>query len=228
MHWVFLGAIALIILLLLVNWASNADAKTMRQVGRYFLAFLCGVLALLLATRGLFALAGPLGVLAFALATNIRIPALGGGGKTPGQKSQVETLYLRVELDHDTGDMDGEVLVGQFQGRKLSELDREELEALLEECQGADAEGARLLDAYLARRFSGHQRREERADAGASSSPDMSVNEAYDVLGLSTGASDSEIKSAHRRLMKKFHPDRGGSDYFAARLNRAKEILLNL
>lgn len=228
MHWVFLGAIGLIILLLLVNWAANADAKTMRQAGRYFLAFLSGVLALLLATRGLFALAGPLGVLAFALATNIRIPAFGGGSKTPGQKSQVETLYLRVELDHDTGAMDGEVLVGHFQGRNLGELDQEELESLLEECQGADAEGARLLDAYLARRFSGHRQHRESARPSASSRAEMSAQEAYDVLGLAAGATESEIKSAHRRLMKKFHPDQGGSDYFAARLNRAKEILLSL
>jgi len=227
MHWVFLGAIALIFLLLLINWAANADAKTIRQAGRYFLAFLSGVLALLLATRGLFALAGPLGFLAFALATNIRIPALGGGSRTPGQKSQVETLYLRVELDHDTGEMDGEVVVGRFQGRHLGELEQEDLELLLDECRDADEEGARLLDAYLARRFSGHQQKKS-SRSGAPSPPDMSVKEAYDVLGLAAGAPKSEIKSAHRRLMKKFHPDQGGSDYFAARLNRAKEILLNL
>jgi len=228
MHWVFLGAIALILILLLVNWAANAEAKTIRQAGRYLLAFLSGVLALLLATRGLFAFAGPLALLAFALATNIRIPALGGGNKTAGQKSQVETLYLRIELDHDSGDMDGEVLVGQFQGRTLSELDQGDLELLLEECREADAEGARLLDAYLARRFSGHRAQQEGAGSGASSQPDMSTQEAYDVLGLDDGATASEIKSAHRRLMKKFHPDQGGSDYFATRLNRAKEILLNL
>ena len=227
MHWVFLGAIALIFLLLLINWAANAGAKTIRQAGRYFLAFLSGVLALLLATRGLFALAGPLGFLAFALATNIRIPALGGGSRTPGQKSQVETLYLRVELDHDTGEMDGEVVVGRFQGRHLGELEQEDLELLLDECRDADEEGARLLDAYLARRFSGHQQQES-SGAGAPSQPDMTVKEAYDVLGLAAGATKSEIKNAHRRLMKKFHPDQGGSDYFAVRLNRAKEILLNL
>lgn len=226
MHWVFLAAIVFVLFLLLVRWGVSTERAALRMGGRYFFAFLSVVAAIILAARGLFAIAGPLAVLAAVLAFNIRLPRLEGGTKGAGRRSRIETLYLRVELDQDSGDMNGEVLVGTYQGRRLGELSREELQTLLNECRAADTEAARLLDAYVARRFGGESRAREERSAGPRGSADMTSAEAREVLGLQAGASAAQIKEAHRRLIKKFHPDQGGSDYFAARLNRAKEILL--
>jgi len=123
--------------------------------------------------------------------------------------------------------MDGLVKQGQFQGQTLSAMDRRELSALYEELQAEDLEGARLLNAYLARRFAGEWEDEQpQAEAGASSSGPMSREEALEVLGLAADATEKQIKDAHRLLMKKFHPDQGGSTYFAARINQAKDLLL--
>jgi hypothetical protein len=166
---------------------------------------------------------------AFLLATGVRIPGFGGGSKTAGQASQVETTHLRVALDHDSGEMDGEVLDGKFIGRVLNQMDRDALTELYAELEDNDAEGARLLDAYLGRRFAGEWEEAAQDNAGASggaSSVPMTRPEALEVLGLKDDATTSQIKDAHRRLMKKFHPDQGGSTYFAARLNQAKELLL--
>lgn len=54
----------------------------------------------------------------------------------------------------------------------------------------------------------------------------MTRDEAYQVLGLAPGASETEIRAAHRRLMRGAHPDQGGSDWLAARINQARDVLL--
>jgi DnaJ-domain-containing protein 1 len=55
----------------------------------------------------------------------------------------------------------------------------------------------------------------------------MTVDEAWQVLGLQPGADETAIRAAHRRLMRGAHPDGGGSDWLAARVNQARDILLN-
>jgi hypothetical protein len=226
--YLFLGAFALLTLIVVVNWAANADAVTLRKIARYMGAILVLALAVLVGARGLFGLAGPLLVAAFIIATGVRLPMFGGGARSRGQTSSVETSHLHVTLDHDSGEMAGTVQVGEFSGRALADMSRDELSALYDELERDDPDGARLLDAYLGRRFKGEWQEQASTSGSASSaaSGPMNREEALDVLGLEDGASEAQVKSAHRRLMKKFHPDHGGSTYFAARINQAKDLLL--
>ena len=156
----------------------------------------------------------------------------GASRKSPGQKSQVHTYALEMELDHDSGRMDGRCLKGQLSGRALSSLSDDELLRLLEELRATDSQGALLLEGYLDRRSRDwRQRHSDRSTEEQSKPPRgprgrMPAEEAYDVLGLEAGASDEKIRATHRRLMMKLHPDQGGSNYLAARINEAKEILL--
>ena len=150
--------------------------------------------------------------------------------KSPGQKSGVRTAALEMVLDHDSGRMEGRCLKGRFNGRELSSLVESELLQLLDELRSTDPQGAVLVEAYLDRRYVGWRDRKTESREKAKRGPrgaTMTVNEAYDVLGLKPGAKEEHIRAAHRRLMMKFHPDQGGSTYLAARINEAKEVLLS-
>lgn len=152
--------------------------------------------------------------------------------KSPGQKSGVRTEALQMELDHDSGRMEGRCLRGRFAGRALSSLSYNELLQLLEELRATDPQGALLIEAYLDR--CSHRWRDRRSGDAARGEPRqprgprgrMTSKEAYDVLGLEPGAKGEAIRAAHRRLMMKLHPDQGGSTYLASRINEAKEVLL--
>jgi len=150
--------------------------------------------------------------------------------KSFGQKSEVRTECLKMALDHDSGRMEGECLKGRFAGRALSSLRRDELLELLKELRATDHQGALLIEAYLDRRSPGWRDRRsddrERPRQPRASRGRMTTEEAYELLGLKATAREKEIRAAHRRLMMKFHPDQGGSTYFACRINEAKEVLL--
>ncbi len=156
-------------------------------------------------------------------------------GPTGGQTSNVSTESLAMELDHDSGEMDGTVLAGPFEGRRLSDLDQVLLIDLYRWMAAQDEQGARLLEAYLDRTLGVEWR--ETAGAGAagdsgdggaaSGSAGMTRKEAYEVLGLEPGASADAIRKAYRRLMQHAHPDKGGSPYLAAKINAAKDLLLS-
>ena len=148
-----------------------------------------------------------------------------------GQTSTVETRFLRMTLDHDSGNMDGEILEGGYEDRLLSQLSLNELLSLHTECQRDDPESALLLEAYLDHC---HTQWREQPSAHTSSYTDskkptsttMAPEEAREILGVGKNASELEITQAHRRLMHKLHPDRGGSDYLASKINLAKDCLL--
>ncbi|HKW53088.1 MAG TPA: DnaJ domain-containing protein [Stellaceae bacterium] len=152
--------------------------------------------------------------------------------RPPRRSSGVETELIRMRLDHDSGAMSGIVRRGVFAGRRLDELTRSELLALWRQCRVEDEPGSNLLEAYLDRLMPDWRAEAQRAGStgggkgGARSADAMARAEAYEVLGLSAGASESDIREAHRRLMMKLHPDQGGSTYLAAKLNKAREVLL--
>lgn len=150
--------------------------------------------------------------------------AQGAGG---GQTSTVETALLRMQLAHDTGDLQGEVLEGEFKGWRLADMNRQQLETLMAYCRGRDEDSARLLDSYLQQRFPGEGPFDnQRERTGPADNQGLTREEALKVLGLEAGASREDIIAAHRKLMQKLHPDRGGNDYLAAKVNEAKDFLL--
>lgn len=172
-----------------------------------------------LAAARQFALALPVGFVALGLLRG----ALAAARATPqpGGASEVRTEALAMTLDHDSGEMDGEVLAGRFRGRWLSELSAEELQALAQELD-TDADSLALLLAFLDRR----RGPKPAAEAQPVSDPQgMSAAEALRILGLEAGATPEEVRAAHRRLMKRVHPDLGGSDALAAMINAAKSRL---
>jgi hypothetical protein len=142
---------------------------------------------------------------------------------TPG-RSSVRSAMIEMELDHTTGAMDGAVLAGPQAGRRLGDLDCGACQALHTQWESSDPDGARLLEAYLDRRFPDW--RAKTSGQQGTSSAAMTVEEAYQILGLPLGADREEIMRAHHSLMKKLHPDHGGSTYLAARVNAAKDLLL--
>lgn len=164
-------------------------------------------------------------------------PGLMGGAKAKsGNQSHVSSDILEMTLDHDSGNMSGKILKGPMEGRELADLSESEFLELLRYCRAQDEDSARLLESYLDRRFGDSWRADDKASddggeagesgAGSAGGP-LTENEALDILGLEPGASRDEIIKAHRRMMQKLHPDHGGSNYLAARINEAKACLLS-
>ena len=189
---------------------------------------MAGGIALMLAGGGLlflkqFMLGATLGLAGFMLLR--REAALRSSGPS-GQSSSVRSAGIEMMLDHDTGEMDGRILAGRHEGRRLSELRLDELREVGEDFS-SDAESSRLLETYLDRAHPGW-RDDVQADqayrkSAAFGPGGMDTKEAYQILGLEPGASEAEVREAHRRLMKQVHPDRGGSAALAAKINEAKD-----
>jgi hypothetical protein len=152
----------------------------------------------------------------------------GRAQKSPGQSSRVTTEHLEVELDHDTGDIRGRVLKGFFEGRQLEDLAPVELAHLWQDCRFTDPQSAQIIEAYLDRVHPTWREDLARAEGEHTSGPNgkMTRDQALDILGLRPGASEADIRRAHRELMMKLHPDHGGSTFLAAKINEAKDMLL--
>ncbi|MBA5777982.1 DnaJ domain-containing protein [Stappia sp. F7233] len=232
MGYLVLGIAVLAIFLLLGQAFTKANparlAERMKMATGVALLLIAGFLLL----TGRWVLALPIGGFALTLLGLRKIPGFSPAGSSSpsgGGASSVRSRFLDMRLDHSSGKMDGLVLEGRFQGQMLSGLALGELKELWRDVMGDDDSRA-LLEAYLDRRQAGWRVDFEADAAGRQSGPArsgaMTEEEAYQVLGLSHGAGETEIRAAHRRLMKRLHPDHGGTSFLAAKLNEAKDVLL--
>ena len=225
------GVVVLVLLLLAVGGFSKADPKQTARLLRVMGGGAALIFAAFLLFRGEIGLAIPIGAVGLSLLGWISLwPASFAGRtqKSSGQSSRVSSTFLEMELDHDSGAMRGRILSGRYEGATLDTLDLKTLVGLLGEIDG---DSRQLLMAYLDRREP-RWREDAQSDAAARGrsgprSGKMTEEEAYQILGLQPGASAQDVAGAHRSLMKKLHPDQGGSTYLAARVNEAKEVLLH-
>jgi hypothetical protein len=226
---VLIGVIALLILLWLAQSYAKADPRWLAAVLKISGGIISLAVALFVGVRGHFEVAVPLGAFGLGLLGwgPLKATFAGATSKSPGQVSRVRSAFLEMELDHDSGRMRGRIISGPHAGVPLDTLDMSTVTALFAEI---DEESRTLLVAYLDRRSPRwREHAQDGAAAGQGGAPHsgkMTQQEAYEILGLQPGASAEEIGRAHRGLMKKLHPDQGGSTYLAARVNEAKEVLL--
>ena len=242
MPWLLSGVAVLLAALLLARWLVNANPARLSRllVGTAIVGAAGLALLVVLRAPGLVITAAPfLAMLVLWWLRRRRTGTrLGGGWSTPGaggpaDESVAESAWLRMTLDHGSGRIDGVVLQGASDGRRLDDLPDEALRALRLAC-GGDPDSVRLLESYLDRRWGADWRAREappeddtapgRPPSGSGGA--MSRTEALSILGLKDGATHDEIRAAHRRLMRAVHPDHGGSDELAARVNRARQVLL--
>lgn len=227
MMWLALGGLGLVLLLLLARAFAEAPVATVRRALVWGAGGLGLVLlgALLWSGRGAQAfwallLFGP------AIWRSWQARRAAGrfgqpGQAAPGSETTVETAMLAMTLHHESGRMTGRVKAGALAGAELADLALADLLGLLAECRAADPESVPLLEAWLDR-AAPEWREAPPPPAGGP----MDRAEALAVLGLAEGADAAAIRAAHRRLMQAAHPDRGGSDWLAARLNQARDTLL--
>ncbi|HVV43062.1 MAG TPA: DnaJ domain-containing protein [Nitrobacter sp.] len=231
------GLVAVVVLYSLLQMLRSANPAVLARA----IKIAGGVVALAVAAftgvKGELAVAIPLGIFGAGLLGwspfgTPGFPGLGGmfgshAQRSAGQASRVRSQFLEMSLDHDSGALGGRIIAGPYAGHALDEFDLPQLAAMM---SGFDAESCALLESYLDRRFPAWRQHAQRDAAGgqgrAAASGKMTNEEAYQILGLRPGAGRDEIGRAHRTLMKKLHPDQGGSTYLAARVNEAKDTLL--
>ena len=224
-----LGLASLAILLWAAQKYLKADPRKLAAVLKLSGGIALLALAAFLALRGQIVLAAPLAAAGLGLLGWLPFGPAGFGARTQksqGQVSRVRSTYLEMELDHDSGAMRGTIIAGPRGGTRLETLDTATLVQMLAEI---DAESQALLAAYLDRRDPGwreHAQSDAAAGRATPSRGPMAREEAYQILGLEPGASAEDIVNAHRTLMKRLHPDLGGTNYLAARVNEAKDTLL--
>jgi len=231
------GVVAVILLYLLLQMFRAANPVILARGIKIGTGVVALAVAVFTGIKGELAVAIPLGIFGagmlgwspFGASGFSSIGGIFGGGaqRSAGQTSKVRSQFLDMTLDHDSGELSGRIVAGPYAGHSLDEFELAQLTAMI---SGFDAESVALFESYLDRRFPAWRQDAQGHPAGgqgrAASSGKMTDEEAYQILGLQPGASRDEIGRAHRALMKKLHPDQGGSTYLAARVNEAKDTLL--
>ncbi|MEQ8354218.1 MAG: hypothetical protein RH942_01665 [Kiloniellaceae bacterium] len=246
MQYFILGVTLLVAILFLGRWFVDADPRKVASVLKW------GGLGLVISVILLLVVSGRIGLIFLMVPLIIWLRRLlsrykASNGPSGGQSSEVRTRFLQMWLDHDSGELDGEILDGPFAGQYLSQLDLPSLLELMRNYGVVDQQSASVLEAYLDRTQDADWReaaadmgvdlgsgekadgggREQRSQrSGPAASGAMTRAEALEMLDLQEGASAEAIREAHHRLMQKLHPDHGGSNYLAAKLNEAKDLLL--
>jgi hypothetical protein len=214
------------IILYLLGWVTKADAGDLAAWIRRSSGVLFVFGATFIVTRNI-GLAIFSAMLAYSVMSRIGWFPGGARRASSGNISTVRTAYLEMSLDHATGAMTGKVLRGRFAGQSLSDFTGVQSMDFLSELRSSDPQAAQLFEAYLDRTSSGWRHGDKSSGSRRNGpSPSLSIEEAYLVLGLSHGATREDVQAAHRNLMKRFHPDQGGSTYIAAKVNEAKDVLL--
>ncbi len=232
MQYLLFGMAALVAALIAARLFTQANTAALARQLRVLAAIAALIGAGLILMRGTVGYAVPLVMLALWLFTGSgsggALPWSGWGRRSDGNSSRVVTDHLEVELDHDTGDVTGRVLKGVFKGREISRLKPAELALLWQDCRFTDPQSAQIVEAYLDRTHPTWREDMARGEAEMAQGPDgrMTRAEACEILGVPSDADEEAIRRAHRDLMLKLHPDRGGSTYLAAKINEAKDVLL--
>lgn len=242
MAYLLSGLAALVVVLLIVRGFTTANPSTMARQLRFLGGVVLMAIAAGIALRGRIDLAILIGFAGWGLLMGRGVLPWGSGGwggsgnqTGTGQASRVATDHLDMELDHASGAIRGTILKGRFSGEDIENLSPADLVLLWQDYAFTDPSSAQILEAYLDRRHpTWRDDIERQADGGEAPggeprrprSGPMSRAEAFEILGLQEGASDDDVRSAHRELMKKLHPDRGGSNYLASKINEAKAVLV--
>ncbi|MFT5175398.1 MAG: hypothetical protein ACI8W7_003588 [Gammaproteobacteria bacterium] len=228
----------LILLLLLaavftIRWVKNQPREKRHHAGFMAALFAAGVLLLVALVTGklnplVAAVAAAIPVLqrlsrAKSMFKEFRTSMDGAGQGEPN----IATKFLRINIDRNSGEWTGEVLQGRYKGQALSALSYQHLSDLVSEFERQDSESAALLLSYLDRYHAKQRQGDGPREADRRPTSTMSQHEARKVLGVDESATTAEIVATHRRLMQKIHPDRGGSDYLASKINQAKDRLLS-
>jgi len=231
MTYFFIGGVALLAALAAYQYLRRLNPRQWTSSLRWIVGGGAALVAVALVLARRFDIAVFVGAGALQVLRTGRLGPISfeGAAKTEGNVSRVKSHYFAMELDHDTGAVAGRVLEGQFAGADLIDLGETDTRLLIAEIEG-DADSLSLLESWLDANRAGWREYFAQTDAPGTAPPSGAPidprAEAYAVLGLNPGASDEDIKAAHRELMKGVHPDHGGSSYLAAKINAARDFLL--